>query len=236
MKNYRLYLIRHGVTDGNLRGAYIGCRSDIPLCDVGIGELGDLAGRFRYPSVEAVYTSPMLRCRQTAAILYPNLPPKVEEDLREIDFGEFENLTLQDVEHRPEFQAWIDSYMMTAPPGGESGTDFTRRIMAGLENVLKDMMAKGITDAAVISHGGVIASLVYAIALPQLEYIRCMVGNGRGFALATSAQLWMRDQKAELLCTLPEGDGDVSAGNPEWLNRLDSANAPSPDEFKGAIQ
>ena len=49
MKNYRLYLVRHGVTQGNLDGIYMGSGTDQPLCSQGAAELRALAARFPYP-------------------------------------------------------------------------------------------------------------------------------------------------------------------------------------------
>ena len=61
MKNYRLYLIRHGVTQGNLDGIYMGSGTDQPLCAEGVRRLQELAARFAYPHAETVFSSPMRR-------------------------------------------------------------------------------------------------------------------------------------------------------------------------------
>lgn len=62
----KLWLIRHGMTEGNRHGRYIGV-TDEPLCEEGRESLLQMA----YPVPQAVYASPMLRCTQTAGILYP---------------------------------------------------------------------------------------------------------------------------------------------------------------------
>ena len=61
MKNYRLYLVRHGVTQGNLDGIYMGSGTDQPLCAQGAAQLRALAARFPYPKAETVFSSPMRR-------------------------------------------------------------------------------------------------------------------------------------------------------------------------------
>ena len=73
MITYKIHLIRHGITDGNLQGKYIGV-TDLPLSPDGVNELVELKGLIDYPQVGAVYTSPLLRCRQSANILFPNRP------------------------------------------------------------------------------------------------------------------------------------------------------------------
>ena len=49
MKTFKLHLIRHGITAGNLQGLYIGSGTDLPLCDEGRAQLADLKERFAYP-------------------------------------------------------------------------------------------------------------------------------------------------------------------------------------------
>ena len=58
MKTFKLHLIRHGMTAGNLQGLYIGSGTDIPLCDEGRAQLNELKERFEYPQVDTVFSSP----------------------------------------------------------------------------------------------------------------------------------------------------------------------------------
>lgn len=55
MKTFKLHLIRHGITAGNLQGLYIGSGTDLPLCDEGRAQLADLKERFDYPQVDTVF-------------------------------------------------------------------------------------------------------------------------------------------------------------------------------------
>ena len=61
MVYFKLHLIRHGLTAGNLEGRYIGAGTDLPLCDEGRAQLAALKRDFTYPPVELVFTSPLLR-------------------------------------------------------------------------------------------------------------------------------------------------------------------------------
>ena len=74
MKTFKLHLIRHGITAGNLQGLYIGSGTDIPLCDEGRAQLADLKERFEYPQVDTVFSSPLMRAVETANILFPTRP------------------------------------------------------------------------------------------------------------------------------------------------------------------
>ena len=56
MKTFKLHLIRHGITAGNLQGLYIGSGPDLPLCDEGRAQLADLKERFASPQVDTVFS------------------------------------------------------------------------------------------------------------------------------------------------------------------------------------
>lgn len=58
MKNYRLYLVRHGITAGNLQRRYVGGGTDEPLCEQGLAQLRALAAQYRYPWANTVFASP----------------------------------------------------------------------------------------------------------------------------------------------------------------------------------
>ena len=69
----KIYLIRHGLTQGNLEGRYIGCNTDESLCEQGRNQLQSL----HMPLVSRVFVSPMKRCIESAAILYPGLKQQI---------------------------------------------------------------------------------------------------------------------------------------------------------------
>ena len=73
-------MFRHFATAGNLEKRYIGT-TDEPILPV-----SSVSG---VPEVEIVLTSPLLRCRETAGLLYPRLDPVLIEGFRECDFGAF---------------------------------------------------------------------------------------------------------------------------------------------------
>lgn len=80
-------LIRHGETAGNQKQRYIGRRTDEPL----LPQSQEVLKQLDYGEPQAVYASPMLRCTQTASILFPGKPLNIIDELAECDFGEFEN-------------------------------------------------------------------------------------------------------------------------------------------------
>ena len=76
----KLWLIRHGKTEGNKLSRYIGT-TDEPLCQEGT----EFLHKMDYPKVQAVYVSPLKRCVQTAEILFPGEPVHIIEELSECE-------------------------------------------------------------------------------------------------------------------------------------------------------
>ena len=96
MKGYRLKIIRHGKTDANLNGAYIGITNS-PLSKEGKDELFEKQEKFDYSTVQKVYTSPLLRCIQTAEILFPDRYTQTVNEILEMNFGDFEGKTADEL-------------------------------------------------------------------------------------------------------------------------------------------
>ena len=121
VKYYKLHLIRHGLTAGNLQGLYIGSGSDLPLCDEGRAQLKTLKKDFDYPVVPLVFTSPMKRATETAEILFPGVRQIELDDLREMAFGKFEGRAVQELVKDPEFAQWMDPTSRTVPRARRTG-------------------------------------------------------------------------------------------------------------------
>lgn len=196
MKTYKLHLIRHGMTEGNIRGQYIG-RTDLPVLPEGVAALDNLKAVIEYPNVEKVYSSPMLRCRQTANVLYPNRNLKIIDNLIEYDFGEFEGKTASELESDPRYMQWA-SGKITAPPSGEDNTDFVKRLCVGINEIVRDMMDNDIRESAVIMHGGTIMAFLAAAALPRRNIVEWTADNGRGYSILITPSLYQRSGVVEV--------------------------------------
>lgn len=121
MKSY-IHLIRHGITEGNLKSWYYG-REDLPLSEIGIKTIEDLATKGGYPKADetAFYTTGLTRTEQTFKLIYGEAQHKQIPLLQEMDFGEFECKTYEELKDHPGFIAWVDdSIGDVAFPGGES--------------------------------------------------------------------------------------------------------------------
>ena len=196
-----LILIRHGKTAGNLLGRYIGSRTDEPLCDEG---REGLAGK-QLPEVERLYVSPMKRCVETAEILWPGFDRKKMQkvtDLRDCDFGDFENKNYQELSGNADYQAWIDSNGTLPFPNGESMDAFKSRCLEAFARIVEEVSGAeqewiasgktGIFRAGIVVHGGTIMAILEQYGYPKATYFDYQVKNGCGYRLTPveGTRLW----------------------------------------------
>lgn len=133
-----LYMIRHGQTAASRDNRFSGS-ADPPLTPVGEVMAQAFANAYASLTWEAIYTSPMLRTRQTADPLCRRVgvQPIVEDGLKEIAYGEWEGLKQDDVKARwPEaFEYWADDVASRGTPGGETAFHVAARAMRVVEAV-----------------------------------------------------------------------------------------------------
>ncbi len=196
MRTLKIHLIRHGTTDANALGQYIGCRTDSPLSPEGLDELRLLKENMEYPEIDCLYSSPMLRCRQTGAVLFPDMGITTVENLKEYDFGAFEGKTAAQLESNPDFLLWASG--KATPPRGEDNTDFIKRLCVGLQQIVLDMQEKGKSEAGVIMHGGAIMMLLGATAVPRHRSVEWTADPGRGYSLLISPNLYHKSGIVEV--------------------------------------
>lgn len=141
--------------------------------------------------LEAVYSSDLKRCLQTAALAVPHIPAKPEPRLREIDLGQWEGLTVQEVQERFPGQ-WDERGRDMAnfhPQGGESFTEVVDRAAPVFDEIVEQHRG----EVLVVAHNGVIRgwlSRVLGMDLAdlfslELDYagLSLVERRGRGWAL-----------------------------------------------------
>ena len=162
----RLLLVRHGQSEDNVHGRLAGV-TDSRLTPLGIEQAGRMA-RFVTNTyrVSTLYASPLTRTRQTAEFVaeLAGVPIGLREDLRELHFGDAEGLTLPEVAARfpNEWQRSQDEDDLDfCFPGGEPRRTFHDRIRRALGDLIRSHPGQTV---AVVSHGGVLSSLLADLA------------------------------------------------------------------------
>ncbi len=190
----KIVLIRHGITEGNEMHMYYGS-TDVSLSERGKHLLEKQREEGLYPISETAqfYTTGMLRTEQTLRIVYGDREHGVIEDLRELDFGEFEMHTYEELNSVPEYQKWITAEDSgKAPPGGESIDSFTKRIRRGFDELtirnelymlkLRNHQKEAMTIC--ICHGGVISGIMdYIWPGEYKNFFEWIPDPGHGYVL-----------------------------------------------------
>jgi len=129
----RVYLARHGQTDGNLKGIAQGW-TDTPLNETGLKHADMLADRLRGVKLDGIYSSTLLRSRTTAETVAAGRKTKVKSlpGLREVWLGKWENIALND----PIFKTRPPADKR-GPEDGESGQQVAERVHEAVTGILK---------------------------------------------------------------------------------------------------
>lgn len=161
-----LSLVRHGATAFNAERRFQG-QTDIPLSDEGRLQAARLTARLRDEPVERIYTSDLLRARETAsAIAAPHrLEPMPDSRLREFAFGAWEGLTWAEIlAERPHLsEANWHHAQRYAPEGGE---DFDA-VCARVRSFCDELAAQGVRTAVAVTHAGTLHAFLSVLDLPE---------------------------------------------------------------------
>jgi alpha-ribazole phosphatase len=147
----RILFIRHAETE--VAGRFCG-HSDPDLNPQGRAQLLDLAQMLSAEKIDAVYSSDLRRARSTALAIAEarSIPLSLRPALREIDFGQWEGLSWEQIVHRDPAYAreWAAGYPRHPAPGGEDFHAFEARILEEVNHFLD----RG--PIAVVTHAGVL--------------------------------------------------------------------------------
>jgi len=155
----KILLVRHGLTDWNYTHRFQG-RTDVPLNEKGLLQAEKAARRIEGWPVDAVYSSPLTRARQTADVVAARIqkPTTVLDDLIEVHFGSWEGLHFREkMEKKDEsLMKWLADPFFNAPPGAEEWDSIRQRAERAVNSVLNTEHK----HIVIVSHGGMIRALL----------------------------------------------------------------------------
>jgi probable phosphoglycerate mutase len=170
----RLVLVRHGSTEHSAERRFSG-RNELPLVAEGERQAAALAARAAasFADAAAIVSSPLRRAVQTAEAIAATLGVDVvtNDDLAEVDFGDWEGLTFGEARtaNPTQLADWLAS-PDTAPPGGESFTALARRVRRGRDAVIGGYPGRTVL---VVSHVSPIKTLLrLALDAPPVSMYR----------------------------------------------------------------
>lgn len=152
----KITLIRHAETRANAEGRFSGkTEADVIMDTDEIYKI--ISAKISAEEMGEIYSSPSRRAIETAFPFSKN--PVICDDVREIDFGKFENLTLKEIEDAfpDEYEKWIHSNGIYTFPEGDSIEGFLDRVVKGFKGIIDNSNSENIT---IFTHGGVIKCLI----------------------------------------------------------------------------
>jgi len=148
-----LYLIRHTRTQAETGVCY--GRLDVPLAPTHAEECAAVLGRL--PAAQALWSSPLARCRVLAEAIGKRIgvAPRIDARLCELNFGEWEGRRWNALE-RDQSERWSADYWSVAPPGGETYRELHERVGA----VLAEILARDAQRVVLVTHAGPIRAVL----------------------------------------------------------------------------
>lgn len=228
MLAYKIHLIRHGEAQGSDEGQYIGS-TDVSLSNYGKKQLKDILRECEYPQADIVISSPMNRCLETAKIIYPDKTPVILDGLTEYNFGEFEGKTADELKDDPDFKEWLMGGEEAGAPFGETNGEFRERVCKCFKSTVDGILKTENRSVSIITHGGVIMTIMQYFALPEAPMHEWIMDNGYGYTLNVDRKIWDNFMKLEAFSKLPVKyyENDPVEDDYDWDSEFD------PSEFKG---
>ena len=149
-------------------------------------------------------SSPMKRCLETAEIIYPYRELQIVENMTELDFGEFDGKSVNELIDRDDYKDWLKGGSPDKrPPGGESTEELLLRLFKGLHEIIMDMMNQELTHCALITHSGIVTNLLAAFGIPKVDPKELTCDPGEGYEVLVTAKMWQQSQAFEILGRIP---------------------------------
>ena len=166
-------LIRHGVTNWTEEDRFTGV-SNIPLSEIGLNQAQLLSNKLFKSSISinAIYSSPLQRCIDTAKIIAQpyNLDIQIKKEFSELNYGDWEGLSRREILQRypNEFEIWKKDPFIQSPPKGESGKALIERALPMLTTLLQKHIGELIT---IVAHKALNRLLLcWALGIPYEQY------------------------------------------------------------------
>ncbi|MFI5333582.1 MAG: histidine phosphatase family protein [Chlamydiales bacterium] len=172
-----LYIVRHGRTDWNAQGRLQGSM-DRPLDEVGWQQAHAVGNELSRLQVAAIYSSPLLRAKQTADAIntFHKCNVHLETGLREAAYGDIEGMTI--TEFRTRFKESIEQKLKLPVQeqwkhklshGAESCEEITARALPALKKIASKHQNETVI---IVSHGYVLSAIVSNLSLISDEHVR----------------------------------------------------------------
>lgn len=177
-----LHLIRHGKTKANEKKLYYGF-SDVKLSENGKKELYLLKQEINYPKGDLFITSGLKRTIETLHIIYGEQNFLINENLKELNFGDFELKSYEELKNNKDYLIWIEDIEKNTIPNGETKYEFEKRVILGFSEIFEYSFKNSIKNIVVICHGGVIATFMQKTFIENKNFYDWIPSYGKGYTI-----------------------------------------------------
>lgn len=194
MNKKTIYIFRHGQTDYNVSRRVMG-QLDIPLNETGIAQAAELSTRLANTHLEVIYTSPLLRAKQTAQILTDKIgiPIIPDKRLMERNNGKLQGHIVHGTDNPDEYQTdynQLELFLPAAqlndnnwkPDGGESRTECWARAKKAITDIVKNSPYNSI---AISTHSVVMRGILNMVGMGDAKINNCdyvkLIWDGKNF-------------------------------------------------------
>ncbi len=195
----RLIIVRHAEAEGNKIRRFHGW-TDSALTERGHLQAERVAERLKDMHVDLIYSSSLKRTMQTAGYIAQakNLPISTSDELKEINGGDWEDLTWKELEEGwpADYDTWDNRPHLHQMPGGESMAEFQQRTLNEVLNIIKQNPGKNI---CIVTHGTVIRTLI-------CHFRACTLEEMINVAWGDNTAITLIDYENGAFSTVVEGD------------------------------
>lgn len=180
----KLILLRHLKSQWNLENRFTGW-TDIPLSKEGIENAKEVSGKIAGVKIDKVYTSPLIRNRETTSLILENLGKKdlpviVDKALDERNYGKLQGLDKDEVKKQygeEQVKLWRRSYEI-APPDGESLRDVYERAVSFFREYIEKDLKIGKNILVIASHNSLRALVKYLEKISDEDVVNLEIPYG----------------------------------------------------------
>lgn len=167
LKRY-IYILRHGETEYGRERRYLG-HMDCKLSENGLEDAKKLYYVFKEKEIEDIYCSDLVRCTNSINIVFPKKKVVLLKDLREINMGEWDGLTFEEIKKKypEEFKIRGENISSFVPPKGESFNQCQQRALKVFNEIIKSTNK----NVAICTHAGFIRALLCKFLNKDLDYM-----------------------------------------------------------------
>jgi len=167
----KIYIVRHGQTDYNLKGVVQGSGIDAPINDNGRNQADAFFAAHSHLKIDKVYYTGLQRTKQSIEqFLNMGKPSEAIPDLNEISWGKYEGVPMTHDENKYYLHMltqWANGDLDYAIAGGESPNMVYRRLKNGLNYILE----QGHEDILICMHGRAMRVMMSLILNYPLQYM-----------------------------------------------------------------